>query len=362
PGGAVHALAETAKTSDQRKGLQCLPGEPRARAFAFDTDGAFVGPFHRRFTRADRFPHLHRLPPLRDPQRFLIICAPHSNRAAKRAIAHYYDVATALITQFEDSNWNAVTVHYVEKGDRLQEATAKVNGGDHCRTRSSSRRHLNVLWPTLEDRSSVHRQFSPQSPEGSAQRFLILCAPHSDKTAKPAIGKHYDVATALLTHFEDSHWNAATLRCVEKGDALREAMATVSGTDIPFDGSRITAVQLKAVRASQQSSSGKSLRARFAAIAPGRQPQLKPTPKRKRESEESIREDARKIARMAHNTGQKYVVTQEDRHLLARYLADALDGTDWNHLLMTFVENKEGAGRWSYPNLVSRAPGRAGLL
>lgn len=181
---------------------------------------------------------------------------------------------------------------------------------------------------------------------------MIVCEPSSNTAAKRLIGDYYDVATALLTKIEDSRWNAVGLRYVEKGDELVEAMGKVDGSELPLDGSSVTTAQVKKAKRNQ----GKKAVARRSKVpaAPPSRPSPSPSLttsalKRKRDSKESIDDDARRLAKMARNAGQKYTVTQEDKMLLVRYLADVPKGVDWNGVLMAFVENKEGAGRWSYP-------------
>ncbi|KAG9044014.1 hypothetical protein FS837_008885 [Tulasnella sp. UAMH 9824] len=142
--------------------------------------------------------------------------------------------------------------------------------------------------------------------------------------AKRVIGEHYDVATALLTHIEQPKWKAIGLRYGQKGNELLEAMETVNVTERPLDGSSITTARVKKAKRDQQKKGSLPPPSRPSQA----QSQTTSALKRKRDSKESIQDDAGRLAKMARNARQKCTVTEEDKLLLARYLADVPKGVD----------------------------------
>ncbi|KAG8951128.1 hypothetical protein FRC04_006787 [Tulasnella sp. 424] len=153
------------------------------------------------------------------------------------------------------------------------------------------------------------------------QRFLLQCAVYSDPSAKSVIGTDYDVATVLIRKVETSNWTAVVVRLVGKGGELEEAKGKLRSGDIPFEGCTVTADQ--------------------------------PNLKRKRNRYKSIEAEARRLAKTARNAGQKYVVADDDRKQLARHFAETPRGVSWEDSFASFVDNKEEAGRWSYPICVN---------
>ncbi|KAG8948651.1 hypothetical protein FRC04_009415 [Tulasnella sp. 424] len=187
------------------------------------------------------------------------------------------------------------------------------------------------------------------------QRFLLHCAAHSDADAKPSIGLHYDVATAIITKAEDSNWKAAVVQYVGKGEQLEEALSKLRSAEVPFNGSSISTKEI---------TKEKTRRQRFARKRkmPVNRGQAQPSLKRKRNLDEAIKGEASRLAKTARNAGQKYTITDDDKKLLARHLAKAPREMSWEDSLFNFVEHKEGAGRWSYPTWATlRMPNGAGI-
>ncbi|KAG8948641.1 hypothetical protein FRC04_009405 [Tulasnella sp. 424] len=179
---------------------------------------------------------------------------------------------------------------------------------------------------------------------------IQISGTHSDPSAKLVIGTDYDVATALITKVESCEWTTAAVRYVEKGGELEEAMAKLRSADVPFDGSTITADQVTKEKARRQRLAKKKSRVND---QPAQSPQAQPDRKRKRSRQESFEDETRRLAKTARNAGQKYIITDDDKKQLARYLAEIPHGISWEGSLMGFIENREGAGRWSYPTWVS---------
>ncbi|KAG8974335.1 hypothetical protein FRC05_007641 [Tulasnella sp. 425] len=177
------------------------------------------------------------------------------------------------------------------------------------------------------------------------QRFLLQCAVYSDPSAKSVIGTDYDVATVLIRKVETSNWTAVVVRLVGKGGELEEAKGKLRSGDIPFEGCTVTADQVTKEKPRRKRLGMSFLRRSFGSSSPNL--------KRKRNRYKSIEAEARRLAKTARNAGQKYVVADDDRKQLARHFAETPRGVSWEDSFASFVDNKEEAGRWSYPICVN---------
>ncbi|KIO25989.1 hypothetical protein M407DRAFT_8125 [Tulasnella calospora MUT 4182] len=191
------------------------------------------------------------------------------------------------------------------------------------------------------------------------QRFLIHCADHADTKAKPHIGTHYDTATALITKVENSHWPEAIVRYAAKGEELDEALEVLRSASVLFNGAAITLADVRKEKARLKRSGGFSLPFHLAAKAKVPKVKVVTRPaealtapsgtKRKREGDDAIKQEARQLAKRARNAGTPRVISEADKQLFVRYLADLPASFDWDKALSNFIENGNDQCRYTYP-------------
>ncbi|KAG9010698.1 hypothetical protein FRB90_007689 [Tulasnella sp. 427] len=120
-------------------------------------------------------------------------------------------------------------------------------------------------------------QVFPFSSHHQQQRFLLCCASHSNKAAKPYIGKRHDIATTLLDRIEKSEWKIAHLLYVEGEGQLSEARLRMKD-HLPFEGSNVNLQDVKDELAQREKDNkGKNK----STLSRGQQDRVKPK-KRKR--------------------------------------------------------------------------------
>ncbi|KAG8983395.1 hypothetical protein FRB90_006064, partial [Tulasnella sp. 427] len=163
-------------------------------------------------------------------------------------------------------------------------------------------------------------------PFQDRQQFLLSCAASSLQAARPHIGDSYDVATYLLTKVERAKWKAA---------------------DIPYDASeaKLPDVKKEIARQKRGKSSMITIVPRLGAAADhtrakARKDALeKKDPKAQSNKRKWTAEDVRRVANAARDASKKYIITEQDKTDLARYLADGPKDVAWQDMLFAFVEH-----------------------
>ncbi|KAG9038515.1 hypothetical protein FS837_001216, partial [Tulasnella sp. UAMH 9824] len=126
-------------------------------------------------------------------------------------------------------------------------------------------------------------------------RFFLPCADHTNTAAKPRTGHHYDVATALINKMEDVNWREAVVRYAAEGEEVEEALEKLGGSELSFDGAQVTLAEVRKQRGRLKKAAAKSTPA-----VP--QPATsQASPKRKRSGGEALKEEARRLAKLARN-------------------------------------------------------------
>lgn len=185
-------------------------------------------------------------------------------------------------------------------------------------------------------------------PKHDYQRFLLECADHTNSDAQRHTDKHYDAATALITKVEQVHWEEAVVRYVGKGEEFKEAVEKVKSNHVPFDGATISQADVKKTKARLRRSATNRAKSKLASQT--RQPNaVRPSLKRKRTNDGSLEDEVKRLAAQARNAGQKHIISEEERRLFVRYLADLPPSVSWNSVLGAFVENGNAGCRYSLP-------------
>ncbi|KAG8948673.1 hypothetical protein FRC04_009439 [Tulasnella sp. 424] len=191
-------------------------------------------------------------------------------------------------------------------------------------------------------------QFYTLQPKHDHQRFLLQCADHTNTQAQRDVGEHYDTATALITKVEDVQWGEAAVRYVCKGEEFDEALEKLKSDQVPFDGSTISQAEVRKLKALAKKSAAKSTRAKLLSRT-GRTSAAKTSLKRKRGNDESPEEEVKRLVKQARNAGEKRTISEAEKLLLVRYLADLPPSVSWDSVLNSFVENGNSGCRYSIP-------------